>query len=189
MKCGLKKISFSRVFRVKKFQQLQTTEERSLTVTSPSQSNTYEGCLDGGGGGRGFLLFKKITWTTNFWSINFFAVFGWKSWASRKWRKNSYTICKCGQDVSRVGSSSSGSNSAPDGLLFGGRVLNAFTANYRISNGHLKKWKQGLWLLKTTQNTSWYKWPQTREGTTLNASHMCKVQTELNCIAKQTRVA
>lgn len=37
--------------------------------------------------------------------------------------------CKCGQAASKVGSSSSGSNSAPLGFDEGGNVLNRFPAN------------------------------------------------------------
>lgn len=38
---------------------------------------------------------------------------------------------RCGQAASSVGSSSSGSNSAPVGLDDGGNVLNMFTANWK----------------------------------------------------------
>ena len=37
--------------------------------------------------------------------------------------------CKCGQEASSAGSSSSGSNSAPLGFDEGGNVLNKFTLN------------------------------------------------------------
>lgn len=52
------------------------------------------------------------------------------------WIKASYHInaqvftCRCGQAASNVGSSSSGSNSAPVGLDDGGNVLNMLTANW-----------------------------------------------------------
>jgi hypothetical protein len=39
---------------------------------------------------------------------------------SRKHRKSSYTIIRCGHAASRIGSSSSGSYSAPSGLRRGG---------------------------------------------------------------------
>lgn len=54
-----------------------------------------------------------LTCNTNFWSMNRLATDGWKSGLSRKRRKNSYTSWRWGQAASRVGSSSSGSNSAP----------------------------------------------------------------------------
>lgn len=38
---------------------------------------------------------------------------------------------RCGHAASSVGSSSSGSNSAPVGLEDGGNVLNMFTANWK----------------------------------------------------------
>lgn len=38
---------------------------------------------------------------------------------------------RCGHAASSVGSSSSGSNSAPVGFDDGGKVLNIFTANWR----------------------------------------------------------
>lgn len=41
------------------------------------------------------------------------------------------STCRCGHAASSVGSSSSGSNSAPVGLDDGGNVLNIFTANWR----------------------------------------------------------
>ena len=67
---------------------------------------------------------------TNRWSMCFLAVDGWKSGDSKKRRKNSYTICKCGQLGSRVGSSSSGSNCSPLGFVEGGRARKALMANY-----------------------------------------------------------
>ena len=39
---------------------------------------------------------------------------------------------RCGQLVSRVGSSSSGSNSAPEGFVEGGSARNAFCANCSV---------------------------------------------------------
>ena len=63
--------------------------------------------------------------------MNRLAVLGWKSGDSRNRRKNSYTSCRCGQAASNVGSSSSGSNSAPVGLVDGGNVRKRFTANYK----------------------------------------------------------
>lgn len=44
--------------------------------------------------------------------------------------QNATLTCRWGQAASSVGSSSSGSNSAPVGLEEGGRVLNRFTENY-----------------------------------------------------------
>ena len=41
-----------------------------------------------------FLGTNTITCITNFWSINFLANAGWKSWDSRNLRNNSYTIWK-----------------------------------------------------------------------------------------------
>ena len=65
--------------------------------------------------------------------MNRLAVLGWKSGDSRNRRKNSYTSCRCGQAASNVGSSSSGSNSAPVGLVDGGNVRKRFTANYKYN--------------------------------------------------------
>lgn len=59
-----------------------------------------------------------------------FPIFVLKSGLSTKRKKNSYTICKCGQANSRTGSSSSGSNASPVGLTWGGMDLNKFVANY-----------------------------------------------------------
>lgn len=110
----------------------------------------------------------RLTASTNFWSMYFLAIFGWKSGDSRKRKKNSYTSCggkeasltqglesapcnstglsdpvsycqtpsvpsphtwRCGQAASKVGSSSSGSNSAPVGFDEGGSVRKRFTEN------------------------------------------------------------
>jgi hypothetical protein len=112
----------------------------------------------------------KLTASTNFWSMYFLAIFGWKSGDSKKRKKNSYTSCggkeasvrrgpgtgreappaaglrdprlllpdpshpfpgtwRCGQAASKVGSSSSGSNSAPVGFDEGGSVRKRFTEN------------------------------------------------------------
>ena len=49
----------------------------------------------------------------------------------------SNSTCRWGQAASKLGSSSSGSNSAPLGFDGGGRVLNVFTANYQTKrNDH-----------------------------------------------------
>lgn len=72
---------------------------------------------------------KCFTCRTNFWSIYFLAMFGWKSGDSRSRRNSSYTSWRCGQAASNVGSSSSGSNSAPFGFDDGGNVRNKFIAN------------------------------------------------------------
>ena len=72
---------------------------------------------------------KGLTCETNLWSMYFLAMLAEKSADSMKRRKNSYTICRWGQAASRLGSSSSGSNSAPLGLLGGGRVLKRLEAN------------------------------------------------------------
>ena len=47
--------------------------------------------------------------------------------------KSYLSTCRCGQEGSRAGSSSSGSYSTPAGLLAGGRVRKAFAANYKIN--------------------------------------------------------
>lgn len=44
---------------------------------------------------------------------------------------------RCGHAASSVGSSSSGSNSAPVGFDDGGKVLNILTANWRQKNAHV----------------------------------------------------
>lgn len=43
-------------------------------------------------GGEGQKL-QALTARTNFWSMYFLAMFGWKSGDSRKRKKNSYTSC------------------------------------------------------------------------------------------------
>lgn len=62
---------------------------------------------------------------------------GWKSGLSRKRRKNSYTSCRCGQAASRVGSSSSGSNSAAFGFSGGGSVRKRLIPNMLITSGYM----------------------------------------------------
>lgn len=47
---------------------------------------------------------------------------------------------RCGHAASSVGSSSSGSNSAPVGFDDGGKVLNILTANWRQRNTRLFTW-------------------------------------------------
>ena len=85
---------------------------------------------------------SSSSWRTNFWSMTFFPIDGWKSGDSRNLRKNSYTswkitryiinslrfllyTVKWGQEASKVGSSSSGSKS---GLSLGGNVRNRLQA-------------------------------------------------------------
>ena len=50
---------------------------------------------------------------------------------------------RCGHAASSVGSSSSGSNSAPVGLDDGGNVLNIFTANWKKRNDNLNVYSPG----------------------------------------------
>ena len=72
-----------------------------------------------------------VTWRTNFWSITFLPIVGWKSGDSRKRSTNSYTNCKWGHDASRVGSSSSGSKS---GFSLGGNVRNKLQDIFNFKN-------------------------------------------------------
>lgn len=101
-----------------------------------------------------------FTCSTNFWSMCLFAIVGWKSGDSRKRRKNSYTICKWGHELSKFGSSSSGSYSAPEGFVEGGSDRKAFWANCGQENRastHVHTEKQN----KTNYNVWWPQLPPT----------------------------
>lgn len=59
--------------------------------------------------------------------------------------------CRCGHAASSVGSSSSGSNSAPVGLDDGGNVLNIFTENCRGKNRKVSQFNN---LMKIQRHSS-----------------------------------
>mmetsp|Transcript_113885 Transcript_113885/g.159733 ORF Transcript_113885/g.159733 Transcript_113885/m.159733 type:complete len:214 (+) Transcript_113885:2-643(+) len=114
-----------------------------------------------------------------FWSTKRLAIFGSTSFETTKRKKNSYTICRCGQARSRLGSSSSGSENASGSLL---RVckarkmlaptmlttscINASLKQFRVLFTYstisrsvwrlasFSFWLLSLWKSKTTEQTS-----------------------------------
>lgn len=74
MKNSFKEVTFSRIFRVEKFQQLQN-ERKNARKLSETVDKLFQ------------FPPSALTWRTNFWSITFFPILAWKSDDSRK-RKN-----------------------------------------------------------------------------------------------------
>lgn len=71
---------------------------------------------------------------------------------SHFWMRGPNLTCRWGHAASKVGSSSSGSNSAPIGLDGGGRVRNRFTVNYR------RKWKRCERIINLSYSVKLQRW-------------------------------
>lgn len=131
----LQKVSFSRILTIKQFQQLHVqTDKQTLlqvstfTCTAWQTHHSYKSLINVffGNSGLEILGLKKpqeklINNLTREANIETHSV--------RHWMVQQCTW-RCGQDGSNAGSSSSGSNSAPDGLVEGGKARNAFWANW-----------------------------------------------------------
>jgi len=102
MQHRLQKVPLPGILRVEKFQQLLNRYKLLVNLKFCRAEFT-------------------LTCKTNFWSITRLPMVAWKSWDSRNRKNTSYTSCRCGQEASRVGSSSSGSKS---GFSLGGNVRN-----------------------------------------------------------------
>mmetsp|Transcript_40699 Transcript_40699/g.107852 ORF Transcript_40699/g.107852 Transcript_40699/m.107852 type:complete len:217 (+) Transcript_40699:590-1240(+) len=114
-----------------------------------------------------------------FWSTKRFAILGSTSFETMKRRKNSYTICKCGHALSRLGSSSSGSEKVLTSLfricrarkiltltMFTTFCMRASLKQFRVLFTYstissrvwrlasFSRWHESFEKLKTTQQTS-----------------------------------